>query len=356
MVETMAELVAAAVPELLRPEQAAQKYEEAVAVAVEKCADDTKGQTCYICTEAVKEETNEGLVSGFCACRGGLSFAHVSCLARGAQVEVQRDVQNGWKLWSTCRLCEQLHHGVVRCALGWACWRTYVGRPETDWVRLYAMTELGNGLSGVGQYEDALSVREAELSTLKRLGATEDLMLVTQSNFASAYNNLGRQQDALRMSRDVYSGRLRFNGGEHEETVVAAGNYASSLFSLRRFDEARALLRNMVPVARRTLGESHELTLRMRSAYAQSLYMDDGGSLEDLREAGITLEEIEPTARRLLGGANPITLRIEQHLRNARAALRSREDAEPDVSAQDLDAAEAARRQDTIEQQRRRTG
>jgi hypothetical protein len=80
----------------------------------------------------------------------------------------------------------------------------------------------------------------------------------------------------------------------------------------------------------------------MRSAYAQSLYMDDGGSLEDLREAGITLEEIEPTARRLLGGANPITLRIEQHLRNARAALRSREDAEPDVSEQELDAAEAA--------------
>ena len=27
---------------------AAQKHEEAVADAVEKCADDTKGQTCYI--------------------------------------------------------------------------------------------------------------------------------------------------------------------------------------------------------------------------------------------------------------------------------------------------------------------
>ena len=27
-----------------------KKYKEVVAVAVEKCADDTKGQTCYICT------------------------------------------------------------------------------------------------------------------------------------------------------------------------------------------------------------------------------------------------------------------------------------------------------------------
>ena len=29
--------------------QAAQRYEEAAAVAVEACADDTRGQTCYIC-------------------------------------------------------------------------------------------------------------------------------------------------------------------------------------------------------------------------------------------------------------------------------------------------------------------
>ena len=45
LVETMAELVAEP-PLLLRPEQAAHNYEEAVAAAVEKCAADTKGQTC----------------------------------------------------------------------------------------------------------------------------------------------------------------------------------------------------------------------------------------------------------------------------------------------------------------------
>ena len=36
------------------------KYAEAVAVAAEACADDTKGQTCYICTEAVHRHTKEG--------------------------------------------------------------------------------------------------------------------------------------------------------------------------------------------------------------------------------------------------------------------------------------------------------
>ena len=54
-------------------------YKEAVAVAVEACADDTKGQTCYICTQALHWKTKEGLVR-MCACRGTAGFAHVSCL------------------------------------------------------------------------------------------------------------------------------------------------------------------------------------------------------------------------------------------------------------------------------------
>ena len=63
------------------------KYTEAVAVAAEKCADDTKGQTCYICTQALHWKTKEGLVRG-CACRGTAGFAHVSCLAEQAKVLV----------------------------------------------------------------------------------------------------------------------------------------------------------------------------------------------------------------------------------------------------------------------------
>ena len=46
-----------------------KKYKEAVAVAVKAYADDTKGQTCYICLEAVHPSTGEGLVRG-CDCEG----------------------------------------------------------------------------------------------------------------------------------------------------------------------------------------------------------------------------------------------------------------------------------------------
>ena len=61
-----------------------KKYDEAVAAAVEECAEDTAGQTCYICLE---DGSEEGLVRS-CACRGAAGFTHVSCLARQAKILV----------------------------------------------------------------------------------------------------------------------------------------------------------------------------------------------------------------------------------------------------------------------------
>ena len=184
-----------AVPPLMRPDQAEQRFEGALAVAVEACAEDTAGQRCYICLEAVHPDTNEGLVRG-CACRGGAGFAHVSCLARQAQVAVERDAQIGWPRWITCRQCEQKYHGVVACALGWACWKTYVGRPETDEIRGCAMNVLGRGLHEAEHDEDALSVQEALLFMLRRLGVPEETILATQSNLATTYSSLGRKEEA----------------------------------------------------------------------------------------------------------------------------------------------------------------
>merc|ERR1711938_441606 len=105
---------------------------------------------------------NEGLVRG-CSCRGENGFAHVSCLARQAQVAVERRSGPRFLRWYTCGLCEQKYHGDVACALGWACWKTYLGRPEVDELRRMGMEQLGNGLSRAEHYEDALSVMEAEL-------------------------------------------------------------------------------------------------------------------------------------------------------------------------------------------------
>ena len=44
------------------------------------------------------------------------------------------------------------------------------------------MKQLGNGLSSADHHEDALAVREADLAMMRRLGASEDSMLIVQSN------------------------------------------------------------------------------------------------------------------------------------------------------------------------------
>jgi hypothetical protein len=277
-------------PDLLRADVVDRKYAEAIVTAATACAEDTAGQTCFICMDGAEEE---GLVRG-CACRGGNGFAHVSCLARQAQVEVKQaedsDVDDDefhqkWDRWSACRLCEQEYHGVVKCALGWACWKTYARRPEDNDLRLGAINQLGNGLSEVEHHEDALTVGEAELAMEQRRGAPESTILTVKSNIASTYQMLGRPEEALKLKQSVYSGLRMLHGDQHKDTLKAASNCVSALVDLQRFEEARELLHTTTTtrqsfnilchrnlwVASRILGEEHRLTLKMRWIYAEAL-------------------------------------------------------------------------------------
>jgi tetratricopeptide (TPR) repeat protein len=308
-----------------------KKYEEAVADAVEECADDTKGQTCYICTQALHWKTKEGLVRG-CSCRGTAGFAHVSCLMEQAKILCDEAEENNLDTvgvkgralkWFKCSLCEQNYHGVVLCALGWACWKTYLGRPETERARRDAMNLLGNGLSAGEYHEDALSVREAQVSLARRSNVSEAYMLNIQGNLANSYEQMGRLEETMTLRREIYSGFLKLFGKENWQNLRAACNYASSLHDLQRFEEAKSLMRKTIPLARRVLGKSHDLTLRMRWTYALALYEDDSATLNDLREAVATLEDADQVARRVLGGANPTAEGIEESLQDAQNRLRA---------------------------------
>ena len=178
-----------------------------------------------------------------------------------------------------------------------------------------------------------MSVREAELSLLRRVGASDYDILGTQGNLANAYQALGRKEQALSTRREVYSGRLRLQGEEHIETCLAAENYALSLIFLKRHTEAKSVLRKTIPVVQRVRGKNDLVTLKMRWCLAMALYTDPGATLDELREAVNTLAETEPSVRRVLGGAHPHTVGIEQSLRESRAALRARETPSPGGSA-----------------------
>jgi len=234
-------------------------------------------------------------------------------------------VSERWGRWHKCSLCEQDYHGAVYCALGWACWKTYLGRPDTDWTRQGAMSMLGNGLLAAESFTDALPVYEAVLAMMRRLGASDDHMLAVQNNLAATYQFLKRHEKALSMYRQVYSAFVKLHGEDQPRSLDAANNYAVTLTQSNRYREAKSLLRKLIPVVRRVLGDSNELTLQMRWNYAKALYEDTDATLDDIREAVTTLEETERTARRVLGGTHPTTEGIEDELRTARAVLRARE-------------------------------
>jgi len=311
-----------------------QKYKGVVIAAAKACADDTKGQTCYICTEAKHWKTKESLVR-MCACRGTAGFAHVSCLAEQAKILLAETEENNlgreasyerWARWDNCSLCEQRYHGVVACALGWACWKTYLDRPEVDVALGLAIGILGNGLYEAQYYADAASVFEAKLAMLRRIDAPEEHIFIAQSNLASTYEILGLP-GTLSLRQEIYYERLRLNGEVHEEILSAAYNLKVTLLDLQR-SEAKPLLQKIMPVARRVLGKGSTVTLRMWWTYAKMLYKDDGATFDDLREAVTMLEETERTARRVLGGAHPIVVYMGKSLRDSRVVIDARGDVE----------------------------
>jgi len=305
-----------------------KRYTEAVAVAVEKCADDTKGQTCYICTQALHWKTKEGLVRG-CSCRGTAGFAHVSCLAEQAKILMDEAEENNlnqkcserWHRWHTCSLCEQDYHGVVRCALGWACWKAYVGRPiDTDRSRGLSLSLLASGLGGVGRHRERLHVLEVQMEMVRRLGASDAMCSEITTNLANCYAELGRHAEALELRQRVYDMDVaRFEGLTSKDTIISALNLATSLHFSGREADAITLLRKTVPEATRVIGPGSELTIMICATLGA--YLARCGELEELEEAVDLMERTLGTAQRALGGDHPTTRGIQSNLSNAAHTL-----------------------------------
>ena len=159
------------------------------------------------------------------------------------------------------------------------------------------------------------------LATALRLGAQEDQVLVIQNNLAITYAMLGRHEEALRLRREVYFGRLKLDGELEENTLMAAGNYALTLLQLKRFEEAKELLRKTTPVARRVLGNEHELTLSMREDLCCATLCGESSAEEEKREAFRMLEEVAGVMRRVLGPQHPETQRVQDDLEANREAF-----------------------------------
>jgi hypothetical protein len=328
-----------------------RKYAEAVETAFWACKEETKGQTCYICMEEFKSVTNEGLVNNFCACRGGSSYAHVSCVATQARVVVDDETshesaESRWNRWNACRLCGQRYHGRMQWALGWACWQTYTCRDavEYNWQRLCAMGVLGRGLKarGVCRMEEALVVQKAEIATHQllypdSLGHRLGLM----HNVAGTLMNLGQRDKALELHREICgpAGLAAAFGATHEHTLRSKLSLSSALIACGRGEkpqysvkpqllrEARSLTEEYIPVVDRVLGPDHECSLQLRENRVEAIMNDTSSTPGDRAEAKAVCEDATRRARRVFGASHPMTVRLGQQSKSVAKFLTALEQA-----------------------------
>ena len=133
---------------------------------------------------------------------------------------------------------------------------------------------------------------------------------------------LGRFEQSLNITRDIYARSSALYGKCHEYTLATAGNLASSLVEdLEQFDEARAFLQDRIPEAIRVCGKDHDITFKMQRMYAQCLYQNADASQDDVTAAIAQLEDLDRRMTRTYGAAHPQTGSTRTRLEAARKKL-----------------------------------
>ena len=305
---------------------ASQKYEEAKTEAVEECAEDTKGQTCYICMEGVQRRhaPDEGLVRA-CACRGTAGVAHLSCLIRMASVRENDDigVRGTWCQWHTCHTCKSKFHGGMACALGWAFWKHSLDETKddpTDVVPAATITRIDRalgtlcgGLFEKGRHEDVIAVGKVHLEWVQRYKPDDRVGIIRiRSNLASCHGSLGQHELALAMGRDVYAMHV-FNQSPMDEICHAAYTLAQHLVETEKYDEARLLVQERLPdVMKLEHVEGPEFNLQFRRLTGLIEYLT-GEDAQKARAVDFLKRVLESSCQHL-GEGHPLTLTIQHTL------------------------------------------
>ena len=231
-----------------------------------------------------------------------------------------------WARWDTCSLCKQEYQGVVKCALGWACWKTYVGRPETDRTRMMALSHLATAYQG--PEEEKLRLLELALEVRRRIWPSDMAgTLREKSQIAHCYEKLGRHDEALVTYRDIYQKTLALFGEVHYNSFLATDNLARSLVQIATRTqqmclqhEAMQLLQERIPQCERALGPGHSLVFNLQEVH-MAIVLGSGPSAADLRACEAMYKERVRSTRRTYGPSHEWTRQAEKLLENVTLAL-----------------------------------
>jgi serine/threonine protein kinase len=191
-----------------------------------------------------------------------------------------------------------------------ALYTEYLG-PE-DVLTLQSAAGLASSYGDLGQYTDALKLRQETLALCKSaLGPDHPLMFRSMHNLANSYHDVGRHAEALQLDEETLALQKDKLGPDHPDTLASMNNLATSYAELDRHADALKLHLETLTLLKDKLGPEHPDTLVGMTNVACA-YANNRRYAESLKLHQQTLE----LQKLKLGPDHPHTLKTMQFLAN----------------------------------------
>ena len=155
---------------------------------------------------------------------------------------------------------------------------------------------------------------EANLDLSRRYWShAKEAILIAQSNVSTCLEELGRLDEALVLTREVYTRRVAMFGVSNEDTLLSALNLIISYTRALRFAEAKKMILEQLPIANRVLGKDHQMTLAFQRNIVIGLLRDEKSTREDALQAEKIVKDMLVRLRRVYGPTHPDTRLMEEH-------------------------------------------
>ena len=141
------------------------------------------------------------------------------------------------------------------------------------------------------------------------------------ADLGTGYEQMDRNEEALRIKRAVYAEVKRLRGPADTHTILNGTNLANQLLKHGRFAEATRLARGQHVMAQQELGEREDDRIRASFALADALTSDPAASRSTLLEAEAICVDLLRTTRNVFGPRHRRVVRIESLLEETREAL-----------------------------------
>ena len=134
---------------------------------------------------------------------------------------------------------------------------------------LISLSNLAVSYIDVGRTEEAIRMLTTCLQPMRELFGLEDpQVLAAQSSLGTAYQDLGQHGQALTLYKETLSQRLVTLGPSHPATLRSQDDVTGAYAALGRFDEAATLCREAMNRRFRVLGAEHPEALISQSNLA----------------------------------------------------------------------------------------